>query len=215
MQYSLLRCRVRRPLRCPMPSTTRIRRPHLNSWLTISNSSATGTGTGSFQYSAADNTTQNDRTAIIAVASQTLTVVQGTTSGSPGVGSVTVNGSPQSTQINECPGNPYGPCMETLWEGGAVTVWVNGQSYSVQYTGSTNSSASLAASLVALMNTPSSLISAQQTPPNGSTITITSTVDGSATDYPLSTSFGFNTSNFSTPAFQAMASGPSLTGGAN
>jgi len=92
-----------------------------------------------------------------------------------------------------------------------VTVWVNGQSYSVQYTGSTNSSASL----VALMNTPSSLISAQQTPPNGSTITITSTVDGSATDYPLSTSFGFNTSNFSTPAFQAMASGPSLTGGAN
>jgi len=180
------------------------------SWLTITGS-ATGTGSGSFQYTAADNTTASDRTATIAVADQTLTVVQGTASGAPGTGTVTITGSPQSAQVNQCPGNPHGPCMATIQEGGAVTVWVNGQSYSAQYPPN-ESAASLAWALATQMNATSSLIFAT-VPGNGNTIIITANVNGAATNYPLSTSFGFNTSNFSSPAFQATASGPSLTGG--
>jgi phage tail sheath gpL-like len=101
--------------------------------------------------------------------------------------------------------------MATIQEGGAVVVWVNGQSYSAQYPPN-ESAASLAVALAAEMNSPSSLIFAT-VPVNGNTIIITANVNGAATNYPLSTSFGFNTSNFSSPAFQATASGPSLTGG--
>jgi hypothetical protein len=179
------------------------------SWLTIS--SATGTGSGSFQYTAAVNNTGSDLLATVAVANQTLNILQGTSSGAAGTGTVTIIGSPQSTTVNECPGNPYGPCMVKIWEPGAVIVSVNGQSYSVQYDGSSSSSA-LAASLAALMNTPSSLITATA---SGSTVTITATVDGTATDYSLTTSYAFDTHDFAGPAFQATASGPFLTGGAN
>jgi hypothetical protein len=60
------------------------------------------------------------------------------------------------------------------------------------------------------MNAPSSLISATV---SGSTISIKATINGTATDYPLAASYGFDTNDFSAPAFQGTASGPSLTGG--
>jgi pimeloyl-ACP methyl ester carboxylesterase len=180
------------------------------SWLIIS--SATGTGSGSFQYSAVANSTGLDQSATVTVANQFVTVFQGTLSGSPGSGTVTINGSPQSTSINECPGNPHGPCMATIQEGGAVAIWVNGQSYSVQYSLPTDTSASLAAALAAQINAPSSFISARV---SGSTITITATGNGTATNYPLSTTLGYNTSDFSSPAFWGTASGSYLTGGTN
>jgi hypothetical protein len=62
------------------------------------------------------------------------------------------------------------------------------------------------------MNAVGSIVTATV---SGSVITITATTDGVGTDYPLTTSFGFNTSNFTTPAFQATASGATLTGGSN
>ena len=179
-------------------------------WLTIA--SGTGTGSGSFQYTAAPNSAGYDLSATIFAGGQNITVLQGTASGAAGTGTVTINGSPQSTSVNECPGNPHGPCMEYIQEGGAVVVWVNGLSYSVSYGTANDTSASLATALAAEMNSPLSFIAATV---SGATITITATIDGVATDYPLSTSFGFNTSNFSTPAFQAIASGSYLTGGVN
>ncbi len=180
------------------------------SWLAITGP-ATGTGPGSFEYNAAASTGGGYQSATITVAGQILTVNEGTTSGAPGTGTVTIIGSPQSTTVNECPGNPHGPCMANVQEGGAVVVWVNGMSYSAYYPPN-ESAASLAVALEAEMNSPSSPIIATVA---GSTITITATVNGAATNYPLSTSYGFNTSNFSSPAFQAIASGPSLTGGHN
>ena len=76
-----------------------------------------------------------------------------------------------------------------------------------------NSVSSLAATLAAEINSTSPLVFATVSGVSANIITITATVNGSATNYPLSTSYGFNTSNFSSPAFQAAASGPSLTGG--
>jgi hypothetical protein len=184
------------------------------SWLTInySTDTATGTGSGTFSYTAAANNTGVDLSTTISVAGQTLTVLQGTNGGAAGRGTVTITGSPQSATVNECPGNPNGPCDQTVQEGGAVNVTVNGQSYNAYYPSPDNSTASIAADLAAQMNAVGSIVTATV---SGSVITITATTDGVGTDYPLTTSFGFNTSNFTTPAFQATASGATLTGGSN
>jgi hypothetical protein len=186
------------------------------SWLTVSTppaSSATGTGTGTFQYTAVENNTGADLIGTISVAGQNLTVLQGTTSGAAGSATVTISGYPHSKTVNECPpGYNYPYCNVTIQEAGAIYVVVNGQSYMVGYGTATDTTAALATSLAAQMNTPLSFITASV---SGSTIRITASVDGVGTDYPLSTSFVFDTVDFSSPAFQATASGPNLIGGVN
>lgn len=44
-------------------------------------------------------------------------------------------------------------------------------------------------------------------------MTITSTVNGEATNYPFSASYTYETQYFSSPAFTPSVSGPTLTGG--
>ncbi len=140
--------------------------------------------------------------------SQTLTIVVGSPVGTPGTGTVTINGSSQYIDVNECPGNPYGTCWTTIWDGGSVSVTIGTETFTTSY-GSTTA-AQIASALAGLMNYTLSPIYATV---SGATISIRSTINGAATNYSLSTSYAYNTTYFSSPAFTAAASGTQLTGG--
>lgn len=94
---------------------------------------------------------------------------------------------------------------------------VGGGTFKVIYSGSSDTSAGIANVLANEMNYPDSPIVATV---SGSTITITSAINGAATNYSLSTSSTFDGNcrrlvgcSFNTPAFTAAASGSQLTGG--
>jgi phage tail sheath gpL-like len=131
--------------------------------------------------------------------------------GTPGTGSVTVQGSPVSQTFNMCPNSyPY-HCPATIPDYGTISVTVANETFTVSYGSSSDTSASLATALANAINQQTlSPISASV---SGSKITITSTINGAATNYPLSTSYTYNTTYYSYPAFTASASGASLTGG--
>ena len=181
-----------------------------SNWLTIS-AGASGTGSGSFSFTASPNSGSSDLTGIITVMSQTLTVIVGSPMGTPGTGSVTVQGSPVSQTFNMCPNSyPY-HCPATIPDYGTISVTVANETFTVSYGSSSDTSASLATALANAINQQTlSPISASV---SGSKITITSTINGAATNYPLSTSYTYNTTYYSYPAFTASASGASLTGG--
>lgn len=186
-----------------------------SSWLTIT-SGASGTGPGSFTWTAAANTGNSDRTGAITVMNQTLAVVDGISVGTPSIGTVTISGSEQSDVYNLCR-LPADPCPQRYYESGSVSVTVAGMTFTVGYSGSSSTASSLASALANGMNYPLSPISATV---SGSTITIVSAINGAATNYPLVTSETFSpycgsVSCFSSPAFTATASGPNLTGGTN
>jgi phage tail sheath gpL-like len=141
--------------------------------------------------------------------SQTLTVIVGSPVGTPGTGSVTISGSPHQKTINPCA--PDSVCHFTIPEYGDVSVAVGSETFSVLYGGTVNSSTAIASALASQINqqTLSPLVATV----SGSTITITSTIKGAATNYPLSTSYDYDTEYFTYPAFTGSASGPTLTGG--
>lgn len=175
------------------------------SWITIS-AGASGTSSGSFSFTAAPNSGSSDLTGTITVMDQTLTVIIGSPVGTPGTGSVTISGSPQDQTFNMCPNSyPYN-CWQTIPESGTVSITVNGVTSTVNYGGSMTAE-QIASYLAGQIS--SSLVSATA---SGSTIYITSTLNGAATNYPLSTSYTFD-SPYTSPAFSSYASGPSLTGG--
>lgn len=190
------------------------------SWLTIT-SGASGTGSGAFAWNAAANTTGLDRTGTIQVGNQTLTFVDGGTAGTPGAGSVTIQGGPESYTYDACPSQYDQGCPVTIPETGSVTIVVGGQSFTYSYSPSDTAS-SIATTLANQMNYAFSPILAAV---SGSKIEITSVINGASTNYSLSTSSTFNpTCNtdysgvkhcFQSPAFVASASGSSLTGGTN
>jgi hypothetical protein len=182
-----------------------------SSWLTIAKGEY-GTGNGTFEFAAAENSGTPVTGTITAVNDQTVTVNQGTVGGTPGTGSVTIYGSPIEQTVNECPGEPH-TCMVTMWESGTVSVTVNGQAFTTSYGGSSWTPAGLASSLASQINSqpPYSAVSATA---SGSTVTIKSTINGANTNYSLSTSYTYAT-GFSGPAAYAVASGSSLTGGTN
>lgn len=101
-------------------------------------------------------------------------------------------------------------CSTLTYNSGAVTITVGGNSFTAGYSG-TKSASQIAADLASQINL-SSLVSATV---SGATITLTSRVNGLLTNYSLSTSYTFDTENFSSPAFTAIASGPTLTGGSD
>jgi pimeloyl-ACP methyl ester carboxylesterase len=178
------------------------------SWLTIA-TGVSGTGTGSFSYTAAPNSGSADLSGTITVMSQILTVIVGSPVGTPGTGAVTINGSPQSAEVNECPTNPYGPCLENVPETGTISITIGTQTFTTSYGGSTTGT-QIASALAGLMNYPLSPVSASA---SGTTVTIRSTINGAATNYSLSTAYTYNTPTFTSPAFTPAASGVQLTGG--
>ncbi len=193
-----------------------------SSWLTIGGGSG-GNGAGTFTWTASANTGSADRIGTITVMSQTLTVIDGSPVGTPGTGSISISGSPQTYTFNSCPPQ-YGGCPVTVPDSGSITATLNGQSYTVSYGGSETGS-QIATNLASTINSGSSgglpLFSVVA---NGTTISITSLLKGAATNYSLSASSTYNpsctTANgqtycFTSPAFEASASGSSLTGGTN
>ncbi len=183
------------------------------SWLTIS-AGASGTGSGSFSLTATPNSGTTDLSGTITVMTQTLTVVIGSPVGSPGSGTVTINGSPQSATINFCP--QWGWCPVTVPEFGSVSVTVAGMTFTTTYDGNTTGS-EIASYLASQMGYQGSLLSVTV---SGTTITITSAINGASTNYPLSTSYTFQSTYsgyqfFYSPAFTADPSGSALTGGTN
>jgi pimeloyl-ACP methyl ester carboxylesterase len=180
-------------------------------WLSIAAGSS-GTGSGTFTVTASPNSNNFDLLGTVTLMNQILTVIVGDPTGTPGTGSVTISGSPQSKSANGCPNSyPYN-CWYTIYEGGSVSVTVRGQIFTTSYGGPSFTSAQLASALASQMNYQNSPISATV---SGSKITISSSVNGAATNYSLSTSYMFDTTNFSSPAFAASASGATLTGGTN
>lgn len=172
-------------------------------WLTIT-AGASGTGPGSFTLAASSNPYDTDLTGTITVMNQTLTVILGDPTGTPGTGSVTIDKSIWPTE--SC---VWGECT---WESGTVSVLVGGLTFTVSYGSASDSQASIASALAAQMNYQDSPISAT---PSGSTIAIKSSVNGAATNYPMGTAYTCNTDNgtFRCPGYWATASG--LTGGSN
>lgn len=176
-------------------------------WLTVSNGS--GTGAGSFTVSAAANTGSTDLLAVITVMGQTLTVIEGNPVGTSSSGSITISGYPNFKIVCTCNGCDD-PCTKEIVEAGTIWVNVGGDVYSVAYGGTIKQSSSqLATTLASTINT-GSLVSASA---SGSTITLISTVKGALTNYGLGTWYSYDYHNFSSPAFTATVSGPTMTGG--
>jgi pimeloyl-ACP methyl ester carboxylesterase len=179
------------------------------SWITIT-SGASGTATGSFTLSAAANPGDTDLLGTVTIMSQTLSVILGNPIGTPGTGSITINGSPKYIYVCK-PGCATGcakSCATLTYEYGTVYLGVGGDTYSASYSGG-ETAAQLVANLANAINS-GSLVSASV---SGSTITLTSKVNGSLTNYSLSTSYTYDTTHFSSPAFTGSTSGASLTGG--
>jgi pimeloyl-ACP methyl ester carboxylesterase len=193
-----------------------------SSWLSVTSGSS-GIGTGSFTFTAAPNTASTDRLGTISLMGQTLgatlTVADGTSVGTPGWGTVVISGFPGSFRYNPCvplPREPVPPpCYITVYEIGTVSVTVGGDTFTATYRGNTATATAVASALASAMNYPLSPVSATV---SGATVTITSTLNGAATNYPLVTSTTYSPSCtdgvcFSGPAFFAAPSGPNLTGG--
>jgi len=178
------------------------------SWLTIT-SGASGTGSGSFTFSAAPGSTSNSFSGTITVMSQIVTIVVGSSVGTPGTGTVTIQG--HAIFGYSCPvGCRLKSCCTLIWENGSVSVTVGGVFFRANYAGSTASTTSVASALASAMNVSTSPVSATA---SNNVVTITSKVKGAVTDYSLSTTYSFNTTDFSNPAFTGVASGAQLTGG--
>jgi len=178
------------------------------SWLTIT-SGASGTGSGSFTFSAAPGSTSNSFSGTITVMSQIVTIVAGSSVGTPGTGTVTIQG--HAIFGYSCPvGCRLKSCCTLIWENGSVSVTVGGVFFRANYAGSTASTTSVASALASAMNVSTSPVSATA---SNNVVTITSKVKGAVTDYSLSTTYSFNTTDFSNPAFTGVASGAQLTGG--
>jgi len=195
-----------------------------SNWLTVS-AGASGTGSGSFSFTATPNVGATDLSGTITVMSQTLTVVIGSPVGTPGQGSVTISGGPNSTTVNMCPNSyPYN-CPQTIYNTGTITVTVGGDAFAVSYGGG-DTPLSLASALAYEMNhlVESPISASAATVPcaypnqpwlcsTNAVLTITSTINGAATNFPLGTSYTYDTKDFNSPAFWVQTSGASLTGG--
>lgn len=176
-------------------------------WLSIT-AGASGTGSGSFTINAAPGNTSLSYSGTVTVMNQSLTVVVGSAVGTPGTGTVTITGG--ARQAYSCPtGCREKSCCTLIWESGSVSVHVGGVAFTAYYSGSTNA-ATVASSVARAINVSGSPVNAAV---SNNVVTVTSKVNGVVTNYSMYTSYQYNTTNFSSPAFTATASGSTLTGG--
>ncbi|HEU5233725.1 MAG TPA: RHS repeat-associated core domain-containing protein [Terriglobales bacterium] len=129
--------------------------------------------------------------------------------GTYSTGSVTINGSERTTTVWVVCGPNGTTCPHTEYDGGTVTVTVNGVSQTVQY-GSTSTAASVASSFTTAFG---SSVTASI---SGTTMTFTSNTPGSSgNSYGLSTSCLSQNSHFTGCSFSGTPSGSTLTGGSD
>ena len=130
----------------------------------------------------------------------------GAGSASAGQGSVTINGTEQWI----CdPLVPLPQCSK-LYDSGTISVTVGSFTVNASY-GQSSSANSIASALSSLLNGTGSPVTASA---SGGTITLTSRVTGSSTNYSISASSSNNDpTNFPSPSFYPSVSGPTMTGG--
>jgi len=136
------------------------------------------------------------------------------TIGNAGTGTVTISGGPdRSTSYNACPPRS---CPVNIYDGGPITVTVNGVTAGSTSYGSASTSSSLASALASNINgNGSSPVTATA---NGSIVTLVAKTTGSSTNYSFSaSSVTGNTTYFpaGSTSFPVSTSGPTLTGGTN
>lgn len=136
----------------------------------------------------------------------------------PGTGSVTITGSEQSTVINICQSptrsgiSPNNVCLQTVYDSGTVNITVNSVGIGVGY-GRGSTAVSIASALAGAINADSSY-PATATASSG-TVNLTSKATGTASNYSLSASYTYDSTDFSAPSFTPSPSGSTLTGGTN
>lgn len=145
---------------------------------------------------------------------QIIEVDEPTTGPTPGIGSVAISGSEQSTQVCRR-WAAGGDCLQwvTVYDHGTVSITINGVLSSVSY-GSGSTSSSIATGLASAISSNGSINSLVSASASGATVTITAKQGGSQTNYSLSaTATSGDTNDFPDGSFYTAASGSSLTGG--
>jgi hypothetical protein len=155
-----------------------------STWITIT-SGATGTATnaypeGSFSLSSASNSQDASLLGAVTVMDQTLNVVVGDPVGTPGTGSITIDGSPKSTYVCRpgCSVCLSKSCSSQVYESGTVGVSIGGDYYYANYSG-TEASGQIASALASAINA-GSLVSASV---SGSTVYLTAVAGVSSGQY--------------------------------
>ena len=134
-----------------------------------------------------------------------------TQAGAPGAGSVTISGLEQSKYVAP-PGCHAKSCATLVYDNGTIYVAVNGHNDFVYYGQGSNNS-SIASALASAINSDSgSSVSASA---SGSVVNLTAKVTGSATNYSLSTSVNYDSTDFTHASFGGTPSGSALSGGIN
>jgi pimeloyl-ACP methyl ester carboxylesterase len=193
-------------------------------WITIS-SGGSGTASGTVGFSADINLSPVARTGAITVtglgSTVSFTVTQAGIPAGAAIGSVTINGSEQGTEVEVT----YWGCMvwwepgacfeegwvtewQPVWDTGYVWITVNGHTNSVGY-GEGSSAQSIVLALAAAINNDSS--SFVRAGVMGTTVWLVSYATQGA-NYPFCSGSLYDNANFTEPSFSTTTSGPTLTG---
>jgi len=100
-----------------------------------------------------------------------------------------------------------------VYDSGTSTIMVNGHADSVNWSGSGTTTSSIASSLASSINGDSG--ASVTASASGATVSLTAKTNGVSTNYSLSSSSTYDSSDFSNPSFSSSNSGSSLTGGSN
>ncbi|MHB8486277.1 MAG: RHS repeat-associated core domain-containing protein [Candidatus Acidiferrales bacterium] len=103
-------------------------------------------------------------------------------------------------------------CLQTVYDSGTVNITVNGVEIGVGY-GRGSTAASIASALAGAINGDSSY--AVTATASSGTVNLTSKATGTASNYSLSASYTYDSTDFSAPSFTPSPSGSTLTGGTN
>jgi RHS repeat-associated protein len=99
----------------------------------------------------------------------------------------------------------------TIYDSGTSTITVNGHADSVSWSGSGTTTSSIASSLASAINGDSGASVAASA--SGATVSLTAKTTGSNTNYSLSSSYTYDSTDFSSGSFTSSNSGSTLTGG--
>jgi RHS repeat-associated protein len=99
----------------------------------------------------------------------------------------------------------------TIYDSGTSTITVNGHPDSFSWSGSGTTTSSIASSLASAINGDSGASVAASA--SGATVSLTAKTTGSNTNYSLSSSYTYDSTDFGSPSFTSSNSGSTLTGG--
>jgi len=99
----------------------------------------------------------------------------------------------------------------TIYDSGTCTITINSHGDSASWSGSGTTSSSIASALNSSINADGNAPASASL--SGSTVNLTAKAAGSGTNYSLSSSCSYDSTDFSTPSFTTSNSGSALTGG--